>query len=210
MAKHDRYGGDAPGTLEFCMENPEDEWCVDNAPIIWLEFCHQYPDSPNCKKNRDKIKNFKQEIFDKFMDPIKEKALEEIVGESFKLQKDICDDVQGTTQEQKMKECNRLKKLAYQEYLMKGVYKLVAKDKKLNPKQAFQKLMGDWKKITLQKCKDVPGSPCGPDNNMSPLADWDAREAAKKAPEATIELGPEEEFEMTFERDPMTPKDRNK
>lgn len=210
MAKHDKYGGAAPGTLEFCMGSPEDEWCKENAPVMWLEFCYQYPDSPNCKKNRDKIKNFKQEIFDKFMDPIKEKALEEIVGEPFKLPENICNNVKGKTQEQKQKECNRLKKLAYQEYLMKGVYKLIASDKKLNPKQAFQKLMGEWKKATLQKCKDIPGSPCGPDNNMSPHVDWDAREAAKKAPEPTVELGSGEEFDMTFIPDPMKPKDRNK
>ena len=29
-------------------------------------------------------------------------------------------------------------------------------------------------------------------------AEWDAREAAKKAPEPTVELGSEEEFDMTF------------
>ena len=85
---------------------------------------------------------------------------------------------------------------------------MIAKDKKLTPEKAFEKLLSDWKKITLQKCKEIPGSPCGPDNNMSPLPDWDARQAAKSAPEATVELGAEEEFEMTFEPDPMIPKDR--
>jgi len=207
LGQHDRYGGISPGTLKFCLDQPDDGWCKEYAPNIWPEFCLQYPESAECKDIKEKIKNYRQDIFDRFMDPIKEKALEELIGEPFELPEDICKDAKGSTEEEKKKDCKRLKNLAFKQHLMKGVFKQIEQDKELTPKRAFKKLLDEWTSMTLEGCKDIPGNPCKAGSTTLPFKDWDARAAKKRLPKPVAELGPEEEFEMTFEPDPMVPQD---